>query len=399
MTTGARGALPEPTAEAARHSARLCALLDAQIAAAGGSIPFERYMDLALYAPGLGYYSAGAAKLGADGDFITAAETSALYARCVAAQCREVLAALDGGAILELGAGSGAMAAEILACLAEHEALPASYQILDVSAELRARQRATLEGRVPALCERVAWLDRLPERPLRGVVLASEVVDALPVALFRIGAAPGRARIEELVVTRNDAGFALVATAARGALAEAVAAIERDLPAPLPAGYRSECRPALRAWTAAVAATLEAGVVLVVDYGLPRREYYAPERSDGTLLCHYRHRAHADPFHLPGLQDIGAWVDFTALARAGTSAGLELAGFTTQAHFLIGSGLEAAYRGALERAPARAAQLAREVQRLTLPGEMGERFRVLGLARNCAAPLCGFALRDLTRTL
>jgi SAM-dependent MidA family methyltransferase len=405
-------ALPPPSQDALAHSARLAALIRAEIAAAGGWIPFERYMELALYAPGLGYYSAGAAKLGAGGDFVTAAETSGLYAQCLAAQCAEILETLGGGSLLELGAGSGALAAGMLAWLDRERALPRRYCILDRSAELRARQRETILRRVPALADRVVWLDRPPQAPMRGVIVASEVVDALPVAVFRIAhaatgaegapdarASSGDGRVEALAVASADSGFTLVARPADDALVAAVRGIERDLAAPLPPGFRSECRPMLDAWLASVTSALERGVVLCVDYGLPRREYYAPERSGGTLLCHYRHRVHPDPFRVPGLQDIGAWVDFSALARAGASAGLALAGFTTQAHFLLGCGLDRHYARAIADTPERAAALSREVQHLTLPGEMGERFRVLGLSRGYGGPLRGFAQRDLTRTL
>jgi SAM-dependent MidA family methyltransferase len=397
--------LPTPPPDALAHSARLTALIRAEIAAAGGSIPFERYMELALYAPGLGYYSAGATKLGADGDFITAAESSGLYAQCVAAQCREILTALGGGCVLELGAGSGALAAGMLASLEREDCLPDRYLILDRSAELRERQHETIRRRVPALANRVVWLDGPPREPMRGVIVASEVVDALPVALFRIadaaaaGAAPTSSRIEALAVASTESGFALVAGHAEPALEATVRGIESDLGRPLPPGFTSECRPALDAWIASVTEPLERGVVLCIDYGLPRREYYALERGGGTLLCHYRHRAHAHPFHAPGLEDIGAWVDFTALARAGAAAGLTLAGFTTQAHFLLGCGLEGYFTREIGHTTERTPEVAREVQRLTLPGEMGERFRVLALSRDYERPLMGFSQRDLTRTL
>jgi SAM-dependent MidA family methyltransferase len=396
----ASSSLPAPPPEALAHSARLTALIRAEIAAGGGSIPFDRYMELALYAPGVGYYSAGAVKLGAAGDFITAAESSGLYAQCVAAQCREILTALGGGCVLELGAGSGALAAGMLASLEREDCLPGRYLILDRSAELRARQRETIRHRVPALADRVVWLDAPMREPMRGVIVASEVVDALPVVLFRIAGSPSTsARVEALAVTSTESGFALVARPADTALETVVHGIEIDLGQPLAPGFHSECRPALDAWLASVTEPLERGVMLCVDYGLPRREYYAPERSGGTLLCHYRHRAHGDPFHAPGLQDIGAWVDFTALARAGAATQLALAGFTTQAHFLLGCGLEERFTAEIGRAPDRTSELSREVQLLTLPGEMGERFRVLALSRGYDRPLRGFALRDLTRTL
>jgi SAM-dependent MidA family methyltransferase len=391
--------LPAASPEALAHSARLVELIHDEIAAAGGCIGFERYMELALYAPGLGYYSAGSTKLGDAGDFTTAAESSVLYAQCLAAQCAEILDTLDGGDVLELGAGSGALAAEMLSSLARSHRLPDRYRILDVSAELRSRQRETIRQRVPELYERVEWLDRLPASPMRGVILASEVIDALPVALFRVAVQGAERAIEELAVTSADSGFALLARAAPASVVATVRDIESDLEEPLPAGFRSECRPMLAHWLGSLADVLDAGVMLFVDYGLPRREYYTGERSGGTLLCHYRQRVHADPFRAPGLEDIGAWVDFTALARAGIASGLELAGFTTQAHFLIGCGLERYLRSESHLAPERAGERSREAQRLTLPGEMGERFRVLALARDYRPPLRGFGLRDLTRTL
>ena len=392
--------LPEPSEEARAHSARVTAHIHTEIAAAGGHVGFARYMQLALYAPGLGYYSAGAVKLGAGGDFITAAESSTLYADCLAEQCAEILSRIGGGSILELGAGSGALAAEILASLERAECLPDRYLVLEVSADLRARQRETIRRRTPHLEPRVVWLDRPPERAIRGVVLASEVLDALPAALFRIADADGHSRIESLDVIRAGDGFALAPCPASAELQRAVVEIERDLGEPLPPGFMSECRPMLGPWMDAVARALERGLLLVVDYGLPRREYYAADRSGGTLVCHYRHRAHGDPFFAPGLQDISVWVDFTDVTRAGEAAGLELAGFTTQAQYLFGCGLERHFEAALARDFTRAGQLANEVRLLTLPGQMGERFRVLALTRSYPAPLRAItASRDLSRTL
>jgi SAM-dependent MidA family methyltransferase len=357
-------------------------------------------MELVLYAPGLGYYSAGSVKLGVGGDFITAAESSRLYADCLAEQCREVLSVLGGGSIFELGAGSGALAAGILSYLERVACLPDRYVILEVSADLRARQQETIRRRTPQLEPRVAWLDRLPGTSISGVVLASEVLDALPAALFRIADAGGSPRVTSLDVIRAGDGFAWEQYPAGAALEGAIAEIERDLPEPLPLGYMSECRPMLGPWLDAVARVLERGVMLVIDYGLPRREYYAAERNGGTLVCHYRHRSHSDPFFAPGLQDISVWVDFTAVTRAAEAAGLGLAGFTTQAQYLFGCGLERHFEAARTGDPKRTAQLAGEVRLLTLPGQMGERFRVLALARSFPRPLRAMAAaRDLTRTL
>ena len=383
------------TADEAAHGARLEARLRDEISVAGGWIGFARYMQLALYEPGLGYYSAGARKFGAAGDFITAPEVAPVFSRCLAAQCAEVLQALGGGDVLELGAGSGVMAAEMLAELERRGALPRRYLILDVSADLRERQQATLAAAVPHLLPRVEWLDRLPVA-LDGVVVANEVLDAMPVERFvvrgdQVRSLGVRAQPDCLQACEADAPAALV---------DAVRAIESDTGVAWPEGYTSEVNLGLAGWLQSLAAAVARGVLLFVDYGLPRREYYAAERRDGTLLCHFRHRFHDDPFARPGLQDITAWVDFTAVAEAGLAAGLAVAGFSTQAHFLLATGLEREVERAGNGLDAReAAKLAQAVAMLMLPGEMGERFKVLALARRLESPLSGFSFRDLAATL
>ncbi|MGH8573547.1 MAG: class I SAM-dependent methyltransferase, partial [Gammaproteobacteria bacterium] len=301
---------PAPGPEALAHAARLVDAIAAEISAQGGSIGFDRYMELALYAPGLGYYSAGLQKFGATGDFVTAPEISSLYGRCLGGFCAEVLTDVGGGEILELGAGSGRLAAQVLGTLGRLSMLPGRYSILEISAELRARQRDTLEGSVPELLPRVVWLERLPETPWTGLILANEVADALPVrrfALLEAGIFEGR-------VGWDGSGFVWVEAPAAPELVEFVARIRRDHGLTPP--YRSELRPLLAPWLSALTRPLAKGVLLCIDYGCVGREYYSPERRDGTLLCHYRHRAHADPLVLTGLQDIGAWVDFTAFAGA-----------------------------------------------------------------------------------
>jgi len=382
--------LPEPPAEALAHSRRLQARIREEIEAAGGSIGFDRYMELALYAPALGYYSAGARKIGTDGDFITAPELSPLFSRCVARQAAQVLDALGGGTILELGAGSGRMAADILAELAALDLLPVRYLVLEPSGELRQRQQATLAERCPAQASRVEWLDSLPAEPVEGVILGNEVVDALPVKRFR-----HHGGWQELCVTAGAEGFAWRAEAAGEAL---VRALETSLPA-LPDDYESEIDLNLPAWMTAVTGALARGMVLLTDYGLPRAAYYHPQRDRGTLICHYRHRAHEDPFLYPGLQDITAWVDFSALADAGTAAGLALAGYTTQAHFLLAGGLEP-MAAEVDPADTRAqTELSRQIKLLTLPSEMGERFKAMAFTRGDVPVPDGFGLRDLTHTL
>ncbi len=380
-----------PNPEAQARSAALLARVSERIAARGGPIPFAEYMELVLYAPGLGYYAGGLRKFGAKGDFVTAPEIAPLFSRCLARQCAEVLAELGGGEILEFGAGSGAMAAGILGELRRLGREPERYGILEVSGELRARQRETLAALVPGELGRVQWLDRLPESPLRGVVLANEVLDAMPVERFRI--APDG--VHELRVDREGERLIWAEGPAGGRLAATVEHLQRELPEPLAPGYSSEVNPTLEPWLASVADVLGAGAVLLIDYGYPRREYYHPERAAGTLMCHYRHHAHSDPLILPGLQDITAHVDFTALAQAGADAGLRLAGYTTQAHFLLGAGLAELLADSDPTDVRRHLALTQQVKTLTLPGEMGERFKALAFTREFDAPLAGFALRDL----
>lgn len=384
---------PPPSPEALAHSRRLAAVIGAEIERAG-PMDFARFMELALYAPGLGYYSAGAQKFGAAGDFITAPELSPLFAECLARQLAQALAIGDGDTVFELGAGSGVLAADCLRVLSRLDALPDRYWILEPSAELRARQRDTIRKRVPGLLDRVSWLDRLPEpAAVRGVIFANEVMDALPVHCFQ---APDRA----LSVGLSGEGFEWVEVDADGALRERLQVLDREYE--LAPGYRSEWSPRLGPWIASLADCLSRGLLLLIDYGMPRREYYHPDRTTGTLMCHYRHRAHDNPFLLPGLQDITAHVDFTAVAEVGLACDLDLLGYTTQAHFLIGSGLEEALAEIIAREGVGSrAQLeaASQTRLLTLPGEMGERFKAIVLGRGIDAELDGFRIRDLSPSL
>jgi len=377
-----------PDAAAAEHSRRLLDSIRDEAAAHGGLLPFDRYMELALYAPGLGYYVAGTRKLGPQGDFTTAPELSPLFGTCIAAQCREVLEALGDGDILEFGAGSGALAAQILSALADAAALPRRYLILELSPELRAGQQRLLAAQVPELLARVHWLDRLPTR-LRGCILANEVLDAMPVHRFRIGADGSP---QELFVRAAPNGLEEVAMEPRPALAMALGRLQ-DRGLAVDPGYESELNLRLAPWLRALAETLERGLILLIDYGYPRTEYYRDDRRRGTLLCHYRHRAHPDPYLYPGLQDITAHVDFTAVAEAGTRAGLRLAGFTTQAHFLIGCGLDRLLAQVAAGPDAMDALLG--AKQLVLPAAMGERFQVIGLDQGLSRDWAGFSFRDL----
>lgn len=391
MTANLLPALSE--AECA-HSQELRSRIRREIEACEGWISFARFMDLALYEPGLGYYSAGATKFGAAGDFVTAPEISALFSRCLASQCAEVLTALGGGDIVELGAGSGIMAADMLKELEALGRLPRRYMILELSADLRQRQLATLLERARSHVDRVAWLEQLPA-PLTGLIVANEIIDAIPVERFRIH----DGRVNALGVSWQEGRLAWSESAARRELSMRVRSIEREVGEKFPEGYTSEINLRLRSWITSLSERMTAGVMLFIDYGLPRRQYYRPERHEGTLLCHFRHRFHDDPFMHVGLQDIGAWVDFTAVAEAGVSAGLKLAGFTTQAHFLMGAGIER-YLAAMTHAEvAERVSIARQAMLLTLPAEMGERFKVLALTRDFEQPLTGFSIRDLTGSL
>ena len=382
--------LPAPDPAAAAHSARLLEQIRVEITAAGGAISFARFMDLALYAPGLGYYRAGARKFGPDGDFVTAPELSPLFSRCLARQCRPILEALGGGTLLELGAGTGVMAADLLRELRALDALPERYAILELSGELRQRQHQTLAERTPELLDRVVWLDTLPDPGLRGVVLGNEVLDALPVERFRVTEAGPR----RLAVSWNETRLDWMEGDEDPEVTAAVAGIEQALGWPLPSGYVSEYVPHLEAWLRTIAGTLAAGALLFVDYGYPRRDYYHPERAAGTLLCHYRHRVHDDPLILPGLQDITASVDFTAVADAALAAGLEVAGYTAQNYFLFGCGLMELLAEADPADTLRYLEQTRQVKLLTLPGEMGERFQAIALTRDLDLPLRGFTMRD-----
>lgn len=385
--------LPALGPEERRHSAAVAELVRAELAAAGGWISFERFMELVLYAPGLGYYSAGSVKLGRGGDFVTAPEVSELFGRCVAAQCAPVLRAAKGE-ILELGAGTGSLAAAVLAALDSEGVLPERYAILEVSGDLADRQRVRLEALPTHLRARVQWLERLPQEPLRGVILANEVADALPVRRFRLRSGA----VHDLGVARAP-GDALEEAEAPpdAALAQACAAMFGSAPRSLPDGYTSEVNLRLTPWITTLGKCLERGLLLLADYGLPRAHYYHPQRVAGTLRCHFRQRAHDEPLINLGLQDITAWVDFTRVAEAAALAGLEVSGFATQAAFLLALGLERAVAAAPDAATR--ARLAGEARRLVMPEEMGEAFKVMALTRGYEAPLEGFSLQDLRGSL
>ena len=375
-------ALPEPSADEAAHSARLAEAIRHEIAATG-PVSFARFMERCLYTPGLGYYSAGRLKFGKDGDFITAPELGALFARCVARVQAPALRACGNDAVwFELGGGSGAFARDCLLELQVLDALPRHYWLLEPSADLRERQRDRLRTDLSRdLFARCAWLDRPPQHPWSGVLFANEVLDALPITRFTL---QGGEVFEEHVDVNANGAFVRVDRPADPLVAGAVRHLQRHLGREFEDGYRSEVLPQLPWWLEAIAGEQTRGAALFVDYGYVRREFYLPDRRDGTLLCHYRHRAHDDPLILPGLQDITASIDFTALAEAGIGAGFEPVTYAFQSEFLIASGLDAAFAAAYESAADEAARyaLAQQVKRLTLPGEMGERFQAMSFARD-----------------
>jgi SAM-dependent MidA family methyltransferase len=382
--------LPEPDADARAHSARVHDAIANAIDEGGGFVPFDRYMQIALYAPGLGYYVAGARKFGAGGDFVTAPETSALFGATLAAQIAAILDATPARQIVELGAGSGKLAADLLATLAASGTPPSRYQIIEVSAELRERQRATLERLAASELRRVEWLTEIPAA-IAGAVVMNEVLDAIPAHVI---ARRGGAWLER-GVTRRGGHFEWAERPLRDKRLTMLASARF----PAEGDYLSEVNPAAEALVELIGRRLTIGAMLIIDYGFPRAEYYHSERSEGTLIGHYRHRAHTDPFLWPGLSDLTTHVDFTAIAAAGERAGLSVAGFTSQASFLLSCGLLDRLR---EIGPPESLAYLREasaVQTLTSPSEMGESFKVLWLARGDDIAWPGFAFGDRTHRL
>lgn len=369
--------LPPPDPQALAASRALLDLLSGELAGAGNWISFARYMELALHAPGLGYYAGGARKLGPGGDFTTAPEMSPLFGRTLARQAKNLL--LPGEAILEFGAGSGALAAAVL------EEVDVPYLILETSPDLRDRQRQRLG-------KSAQWLDRLPQN-FRGVMLANEVLDAMPVHVL----AWTPDAVLERGVCANEGQLAWSDRPAEGV----VLAAARSLPvaAPVEGRYQTELALLARLWLRSLGRILERGALLVFDYGFPEREYFHPQRAMGTLACHYRHHVHADPFYLPGLQDLTAHVDFSALARAARDGGLEVLGYASQAHFLVNCGITGLLEAEDPSDIARYLPAASAVQKLLSPSEMGELFKVLAVGKGVSGPLPGFASGDRTHAL
>ena len=383
--------LPEPSADARAASEALSAIIAAEIAARGGWMPFARYMELALYAPGLGYYSGGSRKFGAEGDFLTAPELTPLYGQALARQVAQILA-VSSPLVMEAGAGSGRLAADLLLALDALGCAPEHYRILELSGELRARQQATLNERAPQFAGRVEWLDELPER-FSGCLIGNEVLDAMPTHGLR-WSEEAQPEVFERGVSVEQGHLAIAERPATAALLATAKAM------PVTAPYRGEISLAARAWVSELARRLERGAMLLIDYGLPRHELYHPQRDGGTLRCHYRHRVHEDPLWFPGLSDITSHVDFTTVAEAGFEAGLDVLGYTTQANFLINCGIgellgpEVGDGGTATDLRSRGA-----VNVLISPNEMGELFKVIALGRGVPEPLLGFARSDRVHAL
>ncbi|MGA3248072.1 MAG: SAM-dependent methyltransferase [Paraburkholderia sp.] len=385
--------LPAPGPSALAQSEALSAQIRAEIAEGGGWLPFDRYMERALYAPGLGYYGGGSVKFGRrpeDGsDFVTAPELSPLFAATLARPVAQALAASGTRHLMEFGAGTGKLAAGLPKALNTLGVQFNAYSIVDLSGELRERQRATIEAEAPALAARVRWLDALPQQ-FEGVVIGNEVLDAMPVRLF----AHTGGVWHERGVTLREGEFDFEDRPVRAPQdVEFLTDIEVDRE------YVTETHDAARAFTRTICTMLTRGAALLIDYGFPRHEYYHAQRAQGTLMCHYRHRAHGDPFVYPGLQDITAHVEFTGIAEAGVETGADLLGYTSQARFLLNAGITEVLGEIDPTDTARFLPAANSVQKLLSEAEMGELFKVIAFSRGIEETLDAFASGDRTYSL
>lgn len=389
MPTLPISALPIPNATALAHSQQLSALIQEKICQNDGWISFVDFMQMALYTPGLGYYSGGAKKFGLEGDFVTAPEISPLFAQTFANQVAEILNVAATGSVLELGAGTGKLAVDLLLALRDLDLLPKHYYILEVSAHLRQIQLENLQKLLPTeLAERVVWLDVLPQ-DFVGVIFGNEVLDAIPVHLIHHTA---QGLCERGVVFHDDFVWQDKAIAA-GKLLDLTSTYS------LPEGYLTEISPAAMGLMASLAQTLKQGVIIMIDYGFSAREYYHPQRNLGTLMCHYQHYAHTEPLVYVGLQDITAHVDFTSIAHVGVNNGLALSGFCSQAQFLMNCGVLALMSQVSPHDMANYVPLAAAAQKLLSPAEMGDLFKVIAFSKNLELPLLGFSAGDKTHTL
>jgi len=386
--------LKKPGPDAELHSKKLYQHIAEKIKQSHGQqIPFNEFMNEALYAPGLGYYTAGAHKFGAQGDFVTAPEISPLFSRCLAKQCAEALKNIPQGSLLEFGAGSGKMAADLLLYLEKLNHLPEHYFILEVSADLKQRQQVYLKKTCISLFDRFVWLDTLPEH-FSGVMLANEVIDAMPVNMFHYD----KNKLQECYITLNKDKLDWRLDEPSDALQKAFNHLQNEADmTQWHTPYQSEISLMAPAWINSLADSLKQGVIFLIDYGFVRREYYHPQRNQGTLMCHYQHHAYTDPLKHVGIQDITAHVDFTAIVEAAIKNNLDIEGFVTQADFLLSCGITDLLSDIKDPADLHNAKQA--IKKLTLPSEMGEFFKVLGLSKNFEGALMGFENNDISHKL
>ncbi len=392
-------ALPEPDDEAKKRSRLLLQSIKKECDRAGGRIRFSEFMNIALYQPGLGYYSGGLQKFGEHGDFITAPEVSPLFGQCLAGQVAEVfqnIREVSGEKlfVIEFGAGSGVLAVDVLLQLEQLDALPEKYLILELSAELQNRQQETIKHKAPHLYERVQWLQQLPDDVSNAVVIANEVLVAMPVECFRINGEANEALMVSLVDDKPVSAYV-----PDSKLDDRIKSIQQRSEIELADGYRSEINPAIAGWLAALEDKIKRAVILLIDYGYNEKEYYHSDRSEGTLMCYYRHKAHGDYFWWPGLQDITAFVNFTDVAYSAVDAGLDMAGYTTQAAFLLANGISDLHASQVTDEVQQQIKLSQQIKTLTLPSEMGDRFKVMALTKNYDEPLKGFSMLDLSNRL
>ncbi len=365
-----------------------------------GWIQFSEFMNIALYEPGLGYYSGGLQKFGGKGDFITAPEVSPLFGQCLAGQVAEVFKSFSdetghGHFLIEFGAGSGVLAVDILLRLEELGSLPAKYLILELSAELQHRQSKTIKQKAPHLYSRVQWLDQLPDDVSNAVIIANEVLDAMPVECFRVA----ENGIESLKVKVGADGELTAKYFSDESINEKISVIRQRSEIDFSVDYHSEINPAIFGWLSALACKIDKAVILLIDYGYNEKEYYHPDRTTGTLMCYYQHKAHDNYFWWPGLQDITAFVNFTDVAYSAVDSGLEVSGYTTQAAFLLANGLSDLHETQVTDEVQQQIKLSQQIKTLTLPSEMGERFKVMALTKNYEQPLKGFSMLDLRNRL